>query len=305
MIDGACGFAIGVDIGATSTRIGLVDSSGAMVERLAYSTRVDVSTACFISRLAGDVTAIRNRWPVRTVERFPLGLGVPGTLDRDRNTVVRCVGIPSLEGVALAKDLAERINADVSLWTDAEAATWGEYSAQTPRPRRFVHLRLGTGIGCGAVLDGQLQRLDANRTTHLEALVVDHGADAVQCICGLCGCLETVASGAALLQQAARLGFGDGLSGVEQATADGNESALNLVANAARYVVTAINNLGHQFRPDVICVGGGVVDHLPALRSAILRYAAERLPALRIEPARLGDDAGVLGAARLASRVSS
>lgn len=304
MTNDATGFSIGVDVGASSTRVGLVDSTGAIVEQRTRPTHPSGSWQQFVARLAEDVNSIQNRSTVRDHGRSPVGLALPGTLDLDRTMVVRCTGIPALEAIPVAADLAKRVIAKVRLLTDADAATWGEYSARTFRPRRFVHLRLGTGVACGAVIDGQLQRLDSDRTQHLDSLVVERGPQAQACTCGLSGCLETVASGAALLQEAGRLGFGDDLCGVERAIVDGNDSALRFVGTAAVRVVVALKNLVDEFRPDVICVGGGVLAHLPALEAEILQCGRAALPNLCIESARLGDDAGIIGAASLAASVS-
>ncbi|MCH7871267.1 MAG: ROK family protein, partial [Planctomycetes bacterium] len=178
----------------------------------------------------------------------------------------------------LAEALSARVDADARLCTDAEAATWGEYSAPAFRARRFVHLRLGTGIGCGVVLDGRLQRLDLDRTTHLEALVVDHGEDAALCGCGLRGCLELVASGEVLLQQ----------------------DASGIAERVTPAIITALENLTRQFDPEVIVIGGGVLSRFGALQDSIMRSADLSLNLAPIECARLGDDAGVIGAARVA-----
>ncbi|MCH7591214.1 MAG: ROK family protein [Planctomycetes bacterium] len=293
-------FAIGIDIGATSTRSGLVDRSGVVLDRVVRPTDRNASAASLVSRLADDVVALLERTHGDTGRRVRLGLAIPGTLDRDRKSVARSVALPAIEHAAILDDLSTRVGTEVSLWTDAEAATWGEYSVRAPQARRFVHLRLGTGVACGVVLDGQLQRLDLNRTTHLEALVVDHREDAAPCVCGLRGCLELVASGAVLLDQAAQLGIGHDLSDLDRAAANRDEAALELIEHVARAITIAFENLTRQFHAEVIVLGGGVMSHLPALRDAIVRSGQQSASIAPIEVARLGDDAGVIGAACLA-----
>lgn len=291
-------FAVAIDIGATSTRVGLVDHSGVILDRVVRPTDRDASVARLVSRLADDVVTLLERTHVKIGGRVQLGLAVPGALDRNRKSVARSVALPALQHAPIAEVLSTRVGAEVSLCTDAEAATWGEYSARAPQARRFVHLRLGTGVACGAVLDGQLQRLDLNRTTHLETLVIDHREDAAPCVCGLRGCLELVASGAVLLNEAAQLGLGHDLTRVDLAAANRDETALKLIERVAQSVTIALDNLTNRFQPEVIVIGGGVISRLPALRDAIVRRTHASIAP--IEYAQLGDDAGIIGAARLA-----
>lgn len=300
MSNSASEFVVGIDVGATSTRIGLVDPTGVILDRVSRPTDRNASADGFVERLADDVGTLLTRTRVHRGGRVRLGLAVPGTLDRDRKIVTRSVLLPAIEHASIADDLSARVGADVSLWTDAEAATWGEYSARALRVQRFVHLRLGTGIACGVVLDEELQRLDESRTTHLDALVVDRGEDAAPCACGLRGCLELVASGTALLNEAAQLGLGHDLTELERAAAGGDAKALELIERAAQSVTIALDNLTSRFKPDVIVIGGGVVARFAVLRDAILRSAEQFASMAPITCARVGDDAGIIGAARLA-----
>jgi predicted NBD/HSP70 family sugar kinase len=138
-----------------------------------------------------------------------MGIAVPATLNDNRTRVVRCVNLPFLEDVPLADLVHEQLNVMPILVTDAEAAAWAEYHALDSRPRSFAHLRLGTGVACGIVRDGRLIRLDLNRTHHLEALCVDESASALHCPCGLRGCLETIASGPAIIRAVSIAGLAD------------------------------------------------------------------------------------------------
>ena len=96
-------------------------------------------------------------------------------------------------------------------------------------PLRVTSAGVVAGIACGIVIDGELKRLDADRTTHLEPLVVDHGPDAVRCVCGLSGCLETIASGAVLTLRATQLGLGNNLGDIQRAAVDRDETATELI----------------------------------------------------------------------------
>ena len=322
MHDGTSNVAIGIDLGGTSTRAAVVDSSGSVLARIERPTDREESVDQIVRRLADDVARLLVKTGGESECGVRIGLAVPGPLDRTRTKLLRCVNLPSLENTTVGAELAAQIRTNVSLWTDAEAATWGEYIARQPRAQRFVHLRLGTGVACGVVIDGKLQRLDAERETHLDVLVVDHKDGALPCVCGLRGCLETVASGKALLRSASRLEIGPTLAFVQHVFDGRDKHATDLVEGAARAVTIAIENLTRRYRPEVICLGGGVCQHLPALREAVQRLTIRsplpivgrpgpddevtgdaNLPdtgRMSLESARLGADSGIIGAAALA-----
>ncbi len=242
-----------------------------------------------------------------------MGLALPATLDEKRCCVVRCVNVPALEGRAVADEVRRANGLACTLMTDMEAATWAEYLQCGSRPRRFLHLRIGTGVGVGLVNNGRPQRLDADRTTHLSALVVEHGPEARGCRCGLCGCLETYCSGAALLEEIRAASVGTGMDDLRVACKRGDEAAVAILASAADALAKGLKNLTTSFHPDVINVGGGVIARFPALiEQACLTQDRWAVPTLQqdcwttpprrptFEPARLGDEAGVIGAALLA-----
>lgn len=318
--------AIGIDVGGTWTRVAAVDPAGRVLVKQRQTTPVDGPGNALL-QLVGEMffgllrDADIDRGKIRAA-----GLALPGVLDPDREVLVRSVSLPFLEGWPVLRDLSEKLRCSLTMVTDAEAATWAEYAARVPRPRRFVHLRLGTGIACGVVSDGQLQRLDEGRTSHLPVLVVDTGPNAKACRCGRSGCLETVASGPTLLERAGRAGYADGLAQMQLAWQHKETPARDVITQSAAALTAGFGNLAVDFRPDVISVGGGVVAVLPALfEEAVSRYAApvaapqeshifprgdgggsrtprtdDDLGAVTIEPASLGDDAGVIGAALLA-----
>ncbi len=321
--------AIGIDIGGTATRIAIVDAAGKMIAHLCLSTPDNLTGDLFTTWLANAIRTVHEETNLEPNRCRRIGLAMPGTLDHARTKLIRATNLPGLQEHDIVDDLATRLGSRPILLTDAEAATWGEYSVRKPRVNRFVHLRVGTGVGCGVVIDGDLCRLDVGRTTHLEELVVHHSTDARRCVCGLRGCLETVASGKALLRHAEELGAAEDLAAIETAARMGNEAALQVVNAAAQNVLVALKSLTRRFRPNVICLGGGVLAHLPMLWERIERCGldgsmagadtstggqaasgtpstgqppcgCESEPPPHLEPANLGDDAGVIGAALLA-----
>ncbi|UCC32678.1 MAG: ROK family protein [Phycisphaerales bacterium] len=297
--------AIGADVGGTQTRAAAVDRTGKILAR--YCRRTDEADGAdrVVTWLVGAIENTRDEVGIGSSVEIRLGVALPGTLDQQRRTVVRSINLPFLEGYPFIDELARRTRCPTILYTDAEAATWGEYVSCAPRPGRFVHLRLGTGIACGVVVEGRLQRLDAGRSEHLDALIIDNTAGARPCPCGRRGCLETVASGRALEERAREVGYANGIADLRQAWEQGDDTAVALLQKVTDTLMAALRNLATHFQPGVICLGGGVVTGLPCLPDRTMA----RLQAVRDEdsktevsvvPARLGDDAGLIGAALLA-----
>lgn len=297
--------AIGIDVGGTQARVAAIDQTARVLAR--RSRRMDQGDTVdqLVVWLVGAVANVRAEAGIDCDVEVPLGVALAGTLDCDRRAVVRSINLPFLEGYPLADALAHRVGRLPVLFTDAEAATWGEYVSRTPRPERFVHLRLGTGVACGAVIDGRLRRLDAGRRQHLELLVVEAGPNARMCRCGRRGCLETIASGVALGKSASQLGYPDDPTGVQQAWECGDKAARRLIKHITDALTTAVRNLTAHFDACIVCIGGGVVTQVPSLleqterRLHTLQMETD-VPTISVESARLGDDAGLIGAAMLA-----
>lgn len=331
--------AIGIDVGATQTRVAAVDGSGCVLSlrrsatvgrdvanRVGWSGATEprasaragrcderAATAgglfdAFVTGLAQMVTEASDSADRGPATGSCLGLAIPGTLDPPRHAVVRSVSLPFLEGRRLGEEVGERLGRSAVLLTDAEASTWGEFRLRERHPESFVHLRIGSGVACGVVLGGELLRLDAGRTGHLDMLIVDHRPDAPQCRCGRRGCLEAIASGTALNEHASMIGITDGIAGLQAAWESGDEAARRIVGDAAVAVAAVIRSLAECYRVNMICIGGGVVAHLPSLLHEVMDHHVSSFMfqggqhAPLVEPARLGDDAGVIGAGLLAMR---
>lgn len=339
--------AIGIDVGGTWTRAGIVLPNGRIVSSQRHPTPRDDNGQKLIDLLAQSIRNLESNKnpdsqatdtkPIQSTSNTPIGIALPGLLDQQRTSLFRSINLPFLQRKLIAKELHKAIGRTPVLITDSDAATWGEYIVRDPKPQRFVHLRLGTGIACSVIIDGQLitdehstsnktePRASArardqallvaqevkslevnNRNQHLEVLIVDPKESALQCRCGRRGCLDTIASGFVLEQLAKENGFSNGLESLQDAWSSGDQHARSILIPVVKHISIALNNLMAQYQPDVITIGGGVVDYLPALLAMILsNHYSSRSPLqpskpTRLEPARLGDHSGVVGAAMLA-----
>ena len=166
--------AIGIDLGGTHTRVGLVDAAGRLLDARRGSTRPGPEATGlldWVSNRVGELTA--SAGPAHAV-----GLAVPGALDDERSMIVRAVNLPFLERVPIRDELARRIGLPVVLETDVAAAAWGEYDCTRSQPRRFVFMAIGTGIGAAVILDGRLVRHTHGGAGHLGQMIVDSSPDA-------------------------------------------------------------------------------------------------------------------------------
>jgi predicted NBD/HSP70 family sugar kinase len=223
-----------------------------------------------------------------------VGIALPGIVSRKDGVLLRSVNLPWLENREICAAVEGATGVRAALLTDAEAATWGEYVAAGRPEEPFAHLRLGTGVACGVIIDGKLIPTDPDRRTHLPVLVVDRSSTAPKCRCGLSGCLEMFASGLVLIGQALPVGITTGLAGLNQACRSGERCALAIIEQAAEAVGRALSNLRAEHRVERVVLGGGVVDSLPILLERIGLVVQN---SVTVEASRLGDNAGIIGAA--------
>lgn len=330
MTDSAQQLAVGIDVGGTQARFARVEHGcigGGVWRGVTQTCR---SPSDFVFLMTQGLAAVHQLTPLlsrkETPPYYPIGLALPGLVDQERGRLTRSLNLPFLEGFPIRAELARTTGCAVHLMTDAAAATWGEYQAQPSPPSTFAHLRIGTGIALGMVRDGALVDLDTGRTQHLELLVVERSAESLECRCGLRGCLETIASGRAVTEQWTSCGSADGLDELRAGFANkpipelarlpdlitaggvsalrttylrGDSLAVCIVERARRGTAQALQNIARQFGVTHGSLGGGMVERFPEFAELVIADAQAH-GTMAVERARLGDEAGVIGAARLA-----
>ena len=297
---------VGVDVGGTFIRVAAVNFAGRIVAYQRARTAEHDTPDALIAWIARTIRRVLDESGFQGRPASPIGLALPGRIDPDRGILLWALNLPHLQGRPIRDELALATGSQVVLVTDADAATWAEYAGWSPPVDRFIHLRLGTGVACAVVINGELVRFDTQRRAHLDVLVVDESSSAIVCRCGRRGCLEALASGHALEERARRLGF----DGPAEPQRDGNrdhDAERLLIREVAGAVARATANLVNRYQPDVVAIGGGLLERLPGLvEDAASRWKSMRDPeksthsSCPIERARLGDQAGVIGAAMLA-----
>ena len=310
-------FTIGVDIGGTKVLGGVVDEEGKIVATARRNTPAEGGRA--LTQTIADVALeLRAHYPVESI-----GISAAGLISADRKTLLATPNIKNWNGVSLQEDLTRLIHARIVIENDANAAAWGEFRFGAGRGRsQMVMLTIGTGVGGGIVINGEIYRGAFGIGAELGHMRLI--SDGEQCGCGAFGCVERYASGSALMRYAhegalsdpgaaaplfARAGSGE-LRGsdITEAAMAGDPFALSLFEKLGGYLGSAIASLSSIIDPELFIIGGGVIDagdlFLNPTRRAFLSnlpFAGMR-PVAEIAPATLGNDAGLIGVADLARR---
>jgi glucokinase len=300
---------IAVDLGGTKLLAGVVDSDGVVVRRTVRPT-----TRAGENELLAEVEGAVAELIEDGVGA--VGVGIPSTIDQRSGTAVSSVNIP-LTDVDLPARLRERFGVPAAIENDANAAALAEHRYGAGRgASHMVMLTLGTGIGGGLILDGRLYRGAVGAAAELGHMTIDLDGPRCQGTCPGLGHLEALASGTAtdrLAREAAEerpdgdLGSAaaagrtvDARVAVELAAA-GPGDARELLERVGYYLGTGIASLVNVFNPEVVVLGGGFARAGELLFEPARRVVAERaLPpardVVRIVPALLGVEAGLIGA---------
>ena len=284
---------IGLDVGGTKVLSGLVDRAGRVHADREIPTP-DGSEEVVLRTLDAAVEEFLD-------DGVAIGYGIPASLERGTGRILRAMNLP-LDDVDLLTRSRERFGLPVGIENDASAATLAEWRLGAGRGSdNLVMLTLGTGVGGGVVLDGRLFRGWAE----LGHVVVQEGGP--ECTCGGHGHLESLASGNAA-DRAAHALYGEGADArvlVDRAR-DGEDDAVEALARIGASLGAAIGSLVNIFDPELTVVGGGfgsaagdliLEPARTAARSEVIPPARE---SLRIVPAELGSEAGLVGSALVA-----
>jgi len=313
--------AIGIDIGGTKVAGGVVDRDGNVSHRARRDTpsrskSPDVVEGTIIE-VVNELMQLAGPDSVGAV-----GIGAAGFVAADRATVVFAPHL-SWRHEPLRDALQKRVAVPIFVDNDANAAAWAEWKFGAARGETHVMMiTLGTGIGGGILIDGQVQRGRfgiAGEFGHMQVVPGGH-----RCECGNRGCWEQYASGNALVREAHSLfsanspiasdllgaadGVVDNLTGplITQAARDGDPTACELLAEIGHWLGVGIANLAAAFDPGMFVIGGGVSAAgdllLTSARDTFRRHLTGRgyRPEAAIVAAQLGNDAGLIGAADLA-----
>jgi len=311
-------WAIGVDLGGQSAKLALVGSDGAVLLRDRVPVDADWSSGRMVQALAGAVDGLVRQAAQRSIRPMGVGVVMPGYMDAACSRLVFAANLPRLGGTDFLAELRAAIGLPVCYDADSNAAAWGEYRFGAGRgSRRLIVAVVGTGVGGGVILEGQILRIREHIAGSLGHVIVDPRGP--RCACGARGCLEVFASGRALENLAAEAAAArpDSLlarraanpgrpTGVEvgRALAEGDEAAAEVVGVCGWWLGVGIASWSVIYQPDRVVIGGGIASlgaaYFDAVRAGLAEVGQPRAVAeIAVEPAALGQDAGVIGAAAM------
>ena len=290
------------DIGGTSVKLGLVDREGRLHASAEASVSFDHYHTPIIDTVLREGRAFLEAHPCQ-IEG--IGVSATGQVDSRAGAVIGTNGkIANYEGTNIKQRMEEAFCVPCEVLNDANAALLGEtFCGGAVGAQNVVMLTLGTGVGGGVLADGRL--LTGHRGIAGEMGHFTLYQDGVPCPCGKKGCYESYASTTALLRAAEKAAGEANLNGrvLFDRLKNGDPVLQNVLDKWLDDVAAGITGLIHIFNPELVLIGGGVSRQeellLKPLKARVLRGAMPRFTeALRIERAVLGNDAGLIGAAK-------
>jgi glucokinase len=287
--------AIGVDVGGTKIAAGAIDREGRIERRVEQPTPT-ASEEELLAVLDEIVESLLGE------EVATLGFGLPSTIDQRTGRAVSSVHIPLVD-IDFRDRVYERFSLPVAIDNDANAAAIAEWRVGAGRGARdMIMLTLGTGIGGGLILDGKPYRGSVGAGAELGHMVLEYGGEPCGGNCSGHGHFEQLAAGGAADRAAEEI-LGAGMTGRELvgAAREGKPEAVEAVREIGRRLGAGIGSLVNIFNPELVVLGGGFSQARDLfLEPALEVMAEEALPPgrdlVRVVPALLGPDAGIVGA---------
>ncbi len=300
-LDPSAGVALGVDFGHRHVRVAAADLASTVLAEAVAQLDVDNDAEHALDTAADLVRQVLAETGIDRSRVVAAGMGIPGPYDRRRHTVNSSSILPAWVGLDARAEFAQRIEVEVQVDNDANLGALGELTFGAARGLSdVVYVKISTGIGAGLILGGTLHRGATGIAGELGH--VQMSPDGIVCNCGGRGCLQTVASTAALLA-AARAAHGPQLTlaGLIELVNAGDFGSRRIVGEAGRAVGRVLADLCNQVNPEAIVVGGDLSGAgeplLAGIREAIDRSALPgAAQAVTVKAAELGERAEVLGA---------
>lgn len=311
---------IGIDVGGMSIKAGVADINGNVLHKTTIVTRGNYDAEYTISNdIHKLIVKLLDEANIPEEKIAAVGIGQAGSIDSERGIINYWNNIP-MKNVHVVEELKKWHKMPVFIDNDANVAALGECVFGAAKGLRNVMLvTLGTGVGSGIIIDGKIYRGEYGAGAEAGHMrIVMNGEP---CTCGGRGCWEAYASVSALIRQtkaamekhpesmmcsiAAEMGEVNGITSFKAARA-GDKAALEVVARYIEYVGTGLVSLQNIFRPQIFLIGGGISKEGEFLTDRLEKFVQDGMfdketgDPVKIRPAALHNDAGILGAAALA-----
>ncbi len=316
-------YMIGVDIGGTTIKVGLVDTDCRLIQKTRIPTKNYSDTEELIGAAAEEIFSMLQQNNIALEECIGAGIGCPGIIDSKNGTVIYANNL-QWDHVPVTEIMGRKLNAGenfpVRLANDADAAALGEVHAGAAKGcSNAILLTLGTGVGGGVIFDGKIFNGPLAGGCEIGHMVIHKNG--LRCSCGNRGCFEVYASKNALLRIAKKEAkdHPDSLMNKEcrgnlnrmrgwipfEAAKKGDKAAKKAISEYESNIACGVANLVNIFRPEKVIIGGGVSEQKENLTRPLYKKVSKRIYGGKnstmpdIVTSELGNDAGIIGAACL------
>ena len=311
-------YRIGIDLGGTFIKAGITDENYDILFKGEYPTGLPCPAETVADNCAILVNKLLDEAGITLSDVEWLGMGSPGTVDCD-NGIVEYANNLGFRDVHFAELMYQRLGRPLYMGNDANVAAYGEYIKCGEKYKSFVFITLGTGVGGGIIIDGNIYTGFNYAGAELGHIVIEK--DGVPCTCGRKGCWESYSSTTALVRmsrdemsadRSSALwelsgGDADALNGkiVFAAVEKGDAAANTALQKFIGYLACGIGSVINIFQPEVLCIGGGISAQEELLIKPLIEavngetYGMNSGKRTQIRSAKLLNDAGIIGAAAL------
>lgn len=305
-------YVIGIDLGGTNLKAGIVDKSGKIHHRLSIKTNNHADPQTILNQIFELIDKIWAGFKPAPANIIGVGLGSPGLVDKKGETILFSPNLPLWRNIPIKRMITGKYGVPCVLENDANAAAWGEkWVGAGKDAESLVMITLGTGIGGGIVINNKLWRGVNNVAAEIGHMVIK--LDGPKCSCGNYGCIEAYASATALVRrfkESLQNGASSSLKDCKEITAkaindaafEGDGASLNIIRETGQYLGIALVNIMHVLNPEVIVLTGGMIGSGDLLMNPIKQIIKEKAfeasaKETKIVFSELGNDAGIIGAA--------
>ncbi len=316
-------YLVGLDLGGTKILAGVFTNSLECIGIAKLSTKAQRGVDAVAARIERCIRDAVDEADLSMKQIVGIGIGAPGAVDFESGTVIFAPNLDGWKDVPLKKNLEKQLNVPVFVENDANIGVLGVHVAELKsKPKNVVGIFVGTGIGGGLIINGELYNGFNHTAGEIGHMVID--INGPKCGCGNRGCFEALASRTAIFQRikaGVKEGektlltemLGDSLDDMRsgdlrKAIRRGDKFASKVVEQVAEYIGIGVSNLVNIIGPDVVVLGGGVMEALSDEMSAIIAKTAKdhampgTMKGVEIVTSKLGDNAGITGAAVLARK---
>jgi glucokinase len=313
---------LAVDLGGTNVRVGAVDLEGRILRRISFPTQASLGREKVMGNILSKIRKVLAGFPREEFEVIGGGFGIPGAILLDKGIVTQSPNLPDWKDYDVRSPLQDGLGIPIFIENDANAFTLGEGWLGSARGvKDFCCLTLGTGVGGGIVLNGDIWHGAEGKAGEIGHMVIE--VDGPLCQCGSSGCLEVFASGSAIRRMAIEAIEGNEETdlvqrcggqieaitsrAVYESARDGDPLSREIFRRMGGYLGVGLANLVNLLNVKLMVIGGQVSEAWdlfidPARRELERRSLGSMGKGVKVKKAGCGNDSGILGAAYIVKK---